>query len=70
MVLVAKQEPNVRCYGDAQVEFILNSCYLIFETMPIDNDARSFGVGGSVPLPWTQKARKIRPNSDNVQHWR
>ena len=63
-VFVAKQEPNVRCYGDAMVEAIVNSCYLIFETMSIDEDVRSFGIGGSVPLPWTQRARKICHNSD------
>lgn len=59
-VFVAKQEPNVRCYGDALVQAIVNSCYLIFETMPIDENVRSFGVGGSVPLPWTQRAQDGR----------
>ena len=69
-VFVAKQEPHVRCYGDARVEGIVNSCYVIFETMPMDENARSFGVGGSVPLPWTQRARKICSNSDKSKHWR
>lgn len=61
-VFVAKQEPNVRCYGNARVMAIVNSCYTIFDTMPIDENVLSFGNGGQVQLPWTQQAGKtFRP---------
>lgn len=67
-LFVAKQTPNVRCYGSAAVAAIVNSCQSIMDRMDVSKEARTFGIGGTgvnVELPYTwhsgeQAALKVR----------
>ena len=67
-IFVAKQEPNVRCYGSAAVRAIVNSCQSIMDRMDVSKEVRTFGTGGigvDVELPFTwhsgqQAAPKVR----------
>ena len=67
-IFVAKQKPNVRCYGSAAVRAIVNSCQSIMDRMDVSNEVRTFGTGGigvDVELPFTwhsgqQAAPKVR----------
>ncbi|KAF6232075.1 hypothetical protein HO173_009669 [Letharia columbiana] len=55
-VIVAKQTPNVRCYGSAAVMGIVNSCQSIMDKMDVSKEVRTFGTGGvgvNVKLPYT-----------------
>jgi len=59
-VLVSKQEPNVRCYGDADIVGIVNSCQTILDRMTISDQMHSFGSDPDVDvqLPYTLRSRK------------
>lgn len=55
-IFVAKQTPNVRCYGTAAVKGLVKSCQSIMDRMDVSNELRTFGTGGlgaSVELPYT-----------------
>ena len=58
-LFVAKQTPNVRCYGSAAVRAIVNSCQSIMDRMDVSKEARTFGIGGTgvnVELPYTWRS--------------
>ena len=60
-VTVSKQEPNVRCSRNPATSPYLDSCYTIFDSMPIDSNTRQFGPpapGNHIKLPWTQYSGK------------
>lgn len=67
-IFVAKQTPNVRCYGSAAVVAIVNSCQSIMDRMDVNEEVRTFGTGGigvDVDLPYTwhsggQAASRVR----------
>ena len=55
-IFVAKQTPNVRCYGSAAVVAIVNSCQSIMDRMDVSSEVKTFGKGGlgvDVELPYT-----------------
>ena len=77
-LFVAKpQEPatNVRCYGNAAVRAIVNSCQSIMDRMIISETRRVFGRAGSlgveVVLPYTWHSGKNGSVGSNLQtHYR
>ena len=68
-VIVAKQTPNVRCYGSAAVMGIVNSCQSIMDKMDVSEEVRTFGTGGigvDVKLPYTWSSREQSCSEDST----
>ena len=69
-VFVAKQTPNVRCYGTAAVTAIVNSCQSIMNRMDVSREIRNFGRAGSgldVELPYTWRSGQLA--APKVRHY-
>lgn len=69
-IFVAKQTPNVRCYGSAAVRDIVVSCQSIMNRMDVSKEIRSFGRAGSgldVELPYTWHSGQLA--APKVRHY-
>lgn len=50
-IFVAKQTPNVRCYGSAAVAGVVKSCQSILDRMDVSSEVRTFRREG-LPATW------------------